>query len=178
MEFIRDLDCADPALRFEVLISVISRSTDVPTSDNPFVHLNAVYHEILFSIPPMHWGAAKLLLGLTVHEIDYLRLIRFRTLRGMSILFSPSRNTVYASVTRCRFALKIPDWKVAHKENLTFLHASFADYLKDSRSSADYYVRDVSDIEGVVALNLVELWKSCKVGLMHDRPTSRAVMSL
>jgi hypothetical protein len=161
MEFIRDLDCADPALRFEILISVISRSTDVPTSDNPFVHLDAVYREILSSIPPMHWGAAKLLLGLTVHEINGLRLQRFRTLRGMSILFSLSRNTVYASVTKCRSALKIPDWKVAHKENLTFLHASFADYLKDSSRSADFYVGEISDIERVVASNLVELWKSC-----------------
>jgi hypothetical protein len=161
MEFIRDPDCADPALRFEILISVISRSTDVPTSDNPFVHLDAVYHEILSSIPPTHWGAAKLLLGFTVYEIDYLRLQRFRTLRGMSILFSLSRNTVYASLTKCRSALKIPDWKVAHKENLTFLHASFADYLKDSRRSADYYVGDISDIERVVASNLVELWKQC-----------------
>jgi hypothetical protein len=161
MEFIRDPDCGDPTLRFEILISVISRSTDVPTNDNPFVNLDALYHEILSSIPPTYWRAAKLLLGLTAHEIDGLRLQRFRTLRGMSILFNLSRNKVYASVTKCRSALKIPDWKVAHKENLTFLHASFADYLKDSRRSVDYYVGDVSDIDRVVASNLVQLWKSC-----------------
>jgi hypothetical protein len=79
----------------------------------------------------------------------------------MSILFNLSRNTVYASLTKCRSALKIPDWKVAHKKNLTFLHASFSDYLKDSRRSGHFYVGDSDDIEGVVASKLVELWKKC-----------------
>jgi hypothetical protein len=86
MEFTRDPDCADPALRFEILISVISRSNAVPTKDNPFVHLDALYHEILSSIPPTHWGAAKLLLAFTVYEIDDLRLERFRALRGIGCI--------------------------------------------------------------------------------------------
>jgi hypothetical protein len=161
MEFIRDPDHADPALRFEILISVISRSTDAPTNDNPFVHLDALYHEILLSIPPTHWPTAKLLLAFNIHGIRKYPHRTFSTLRGMSLLFNLSRNTIYASLTKCRSTLKIPDWKVAHKENLTFLHASFADYLKDSLRSGDFYVGNFDDIEGVVAWKLVELWKKC-----------------
>ncbi|EKM77156.1 hypothetical protein AGABI1DRAFT_43853, partial [Agaricus bisporus var. burnettii JB137-S8] len=51
MQFIGDSHYADPVSRLEVLISVIDRSNAIPTKENPFVHLDALYKEILSSIP-------------------------------------------------------------------------------------------------------------------------------
>lgn len=50
---------------------------------------------------------------------------------------------------------------MAHKENLTFLHASFADYLKDSSRSGEFYVGYIRDVERVVAANFVEFLNKC-----------------
>ncbi|XP_006457021.1 hypothetical protein AGABI2DRAFT_79184, partial [Agaricus bisporus var. bisporus H97] len=51
MQFIRDPDYADPVSRLKVLLSIIDRSHAVPIKEKPFVHLDALYQEILSSIP-------------------------------------------------------------------------------------------------------------------------------
>ncbi|KAF7761248.1 hypothetical protein Agabi119p4_10657 [Agaricus bisporus var. burnettii] len=169
MQFIGDSHHADPVARLEVLVSVIDRSNAIPTKENPFVHLDALYKEILSSIPSTLWPTAKRLLGGAIHG----RHIRFgwhdtnlqpnfTTLRGMSILFGVAQNTVYASLDKSRSTLKIPDWKVAHKKPLTFLHASFSDYLKDSKRSGNFYVGSEGDVKKKVILRLLEIWhNSC-----------------
>ncbi|KAF7771817.1 hypothetical protein Agabi119p4_6128 [Agaricus bisporus var. burnettii] len=85
----------------------------------------------------------------------------FQTLRGTSILFGITRNAVYASLDKSRSALKIPDWKVAHKKPLTFFHASFADYLKDSSRSKDFHIGDEEDVKKKVISRLLEIWNKC-----------------
>jgi hypothetical protein len=166
MQFIRDSEHADPASRLEILLSVIDRSTAVPTKDNPFVHLDALYHEILSSIPSALWPAAKQLLSFTIHEqsmpiVPLYTLPNFHTLRGMSILFGLSRYTIYACLTKCRSTLKIPDWKVAHKQKLTFFHASFVDYLTDPSRSGDFTVASLYEVVRWVKLSLLEVWNKC-----------------
>lgn len=79
----------------------------------------------------------------------------------MSILFDVPRNVIYASLNKCRSTLKILDWKAAHKGQLTFLHASFADYLKDSSRSGNFYVGSVGDVEEDVALSSLGVWIKC-----------------
>ncbi|KAF7761324.1 hypothetical protein Agabi119p4_10733 [Agaricus bisporus var. burnettii] len=168
MQFIGDSHHADPMARLEALLSVIDRSNAFPTQENPFVHLDALYHEILSSIPTTVWPTTKQLLGVAIYggEIT-LGPIRndlganFLTLRGTSILFGITRNTVYASLDKSRSTLKIPDWKVAHKKPLTFLHASFSDYLKDSKRSRDFNVGSEEDVETEVILRLLEIWNRC-----------------
>ncbi|XP_006457012.1 hypothetical protein AGABI2DRAFT_122886 [Agaricus bisporus var. bisporus H97] len=168
MQFIGDSHHADPVARLEALISVIDRSNAFPTKDNPFVHLDALYHEILSSIPSRVWPTTKQLLGVAIYG-GHIRLGRFGynlrpnllTLRGMSILFGITRNTVYASLDKARSTLKISDWKVAHKKPLTFLHASFADYLKESSRSGDFHVGSEEDVKKEVILKLLEIWNKC-----------------
>ncbi|EKM77158.1 hypothetical protein AGABI1DRAFT_130575 [Agaricus bisporus var. burnettii JB137-S8] len=147
MQYVRDSYHTDPVSRLEVLLSVIDRSNATPTEENPFVHLDALYTEILSSIPSTLWETTKRLLGFALyggqikigifgHELQPNLL----TLRGVSILFGVTQNVVYASLDKCRSTLKIPGWKVAHKNQLTFFHASFADYLKNSTRSGSFYV--------------------------------------
>ncbi|KAF7761253.1 hypothetical protein Agabi119p4_10662 [Agaricus bisporus var. burnettii] len=137
MQFIGDSHHADPIARLEVLISVIERSNAVPTAENPFVHLDALYHEILSSIPSTMWPTAKRLLD------------------------------------KSRSTLKIPDWKVAHKKPLTFLHASFADYLKDSKRSEDFHVGSEVSVENETRWALLEIWTKYSVddiGMAYVEP--------
>jgi len=106
------------------------------------------------------------LLGFTIHgeQIGIIfpyTLKRFQTLRAMSILFSLSRHSIYACLTKCRSTLRIPDWKVAHKEKLTFLHASFSDYLEDPNRSGDFHVGTLESVQDGAVLNLIEIWKKC-----------------
>jgi hypothetical protein len=172
MQFIRDSNQADPVTRFEVLLSVIDRSSAVPTNDNPFVHLDALYHEILSAIPLTLWPAAKRLLGFTIHDLSIYRyedrFHTFQTLRGMSLLLDLSRHTVYACLIKCRSTLRIPDWKTAHKEKLTILHASFSDYLQDPDRSGKFHIGDQNSVEEGVQLKLLGIWTKCSG---HDIPT-------
>ncbi|KAF7761252.1 hypothetical protein Agabi119p4_10661 [Agaricus bisporus var. burnettii] len=168
MQFIRDPDYADPVSRLKVLLSIIDRSHAVPIKEKPFVHLDALYQEIISSIPPALWPMAKQILAFTIHW-DQIEITRFPltwwpnvgTLRGMSILLGMTPNRIYASFNKCRSTLKLPDWKVAHKARLMFLHASFADYLRDSSRSGNFYVGSVADVEADVMLSLLEIWNKC-----------------
>jgi hypothetical protein len=166
MQFIGDADHADPVSRFEVLLSVIDRSNAVPTQENPFVHLDALYHEIISSVPSAQWSTAKQLLCLAIHDdwfpsYGFYSPRNFKSLRGMSILLNLSRHTTYACLTKFRSTLKIPDWETAHKERLMILHASFADYLKEPNRSGNFHVGNPEAIEEGVELNLLEIWNEC-----------------
>jgi hypothetical protein len=164
MQFIRDLNHADPLSRLEFLISVIDRSNVAPTQENPFVHLDALYREILSSIPSNLWPTAKRLLSFAsgqgsfpgARPVDLLG-----TLRGMSILFGLSPHVIYTCVIKCHSTLRVPEWKAAHKEKLTIFHASFADFLKDSGRSGEFYVGSDEDADHDIVLSLLEVWNKC-----------------
>ncbi|EKM77454.1 hypothetical protein AGABI1DRAFT_107996 [Agaricus bisporus var. burnettii JB137-S8] len=169
MEFVRDSGHADPVSQFELLLSVIDRSNAVPTTENPFIHLDALYQEILSSIPSTLWRTTRQLLCFSIYygRIDIGSFVLFEllpnllTLRGMSIFFGVTQNVVYASLDKCRSILKIPDWKVAHKDRLTFLHASFSDYLKDSKRSGAFHVGNKEDAQQEVISSFLEVWNKC-----------------
>jgi hypothetical protein len=162
MHFIRDPDHGNPVSRLEVLLFVIDRSNAVPTRENPFVHLDALYHEIVSLIPSTLWPTAKQLLSLaTLDDQSSFVPANFKSLRGMTILLNLSRHTIYACLAKVRSTLKIPEWKVAHKEGLMFFHASFADYLKDPSRSRDFHVGNFEAIDEGAKLNLLEIWNKC-----------------
>ncbi|XP_006459638.1 hypothetical protein AGABI2DRAFT_116600 [Agaricus bisporus var. bisporus H97] len=181
MEFIRDPHHANPVSRLEVLLRVIDRSNVVPTNENPFVQLDALYSEILSSIPSTLWPTTKRLFGVAIYEgqiklgpYDNKLRSNILSLRGMSILLDVPRNSVYASLDKSRSTLKIPDWKVAHKQPLTFLHASFSDYLKDSSRSGDFYIGVEENAKENVGLRLLEIWSECSgddISMVSVKPT-------
>jgi hypothetical protein len=163
MQFIRDSYYSDPVSRLEFLLSVIDCSIAAPTNDNPFVYLDALYNEILSSIPSEQWSTTRQLLGFVIHwqHISYQIPERFKTLRAMSILFGFTRHVIFVCLSKCHSTLRIPDWKFAHKENLVFLHASFADYLTDPRRSQDFYVGGIENVEDDAILSFLNIWNEC-----------------
>jgi hypothetical protein len=167
MQFIKDPNHADPVSRLELLLSIIDHSEGTSTKENPFVHLDALYHEIVSSIPSNLRPTAKRVLGF-VSSGHYSLVLRNTgrgvSLRGMSILLGLTRHVIYTCVIKCHSTLGVPDWKVAHKEPLTILHASFIDYLRDTDRSGEFYVGSDEDVDIDFASRLFTIWDECSVG--------------
>jgi hypothetical protein len=167
MQFIRDPNYADPISRLKVLLSIIDRSNALPPTENPFVHLDALYHQILSSIPSNLWPMAKRLLGFVNrqgHIFNWFRANELGTLRGMSLLFGVSLHVIYTCLNKCQSTLRVPDWKVAHKEKLTILHASFADYLRNPTRSREFYLGSDEVVDDDVGSCLLTIWNKCNGG--------------
>jgi len=186
--FIIDPTQGDPVARLELLSSVIDRSNGaVPTSDNPFLQLDALYKEILSLIPSRLWPSTKRLLGYVTHA-EYINgppydlyVLRpsLQTLRGLALLFGLSPSAVSACLLKCHSTIRVPDWKDAHKETLTVLHASFADFLKDRDRSGNYYVGSATDVKDEVASLVFNIWNECSRGTgMYNPLVSCKVLTL
>jgi hypothetical protein len=164
MQFIIDANFADPVSRLKVLLSIIDHSGSLPMKENPFIHLDALYHQILSSIPPNLWLTTKRLLGFVNrqgHIFSCFRANELGTLRGMSLLFGLSPHVIYMCIIKFHSTLRVPDWNVAHKQPLGFLHGSFADYLKDSNRSGEFYIGSDQDVDDDIASSLLEIWNQC-----------------
>ncbi|XP_006457602.1 hypothetical protein AGABI2DRAFT_123454 [Agaricus bisporus var. bisporus H97] len=162
MQFIRDSDNADPVSQFETVLLVIDRSGAIPTKENPFVQLDALYREILSSISPKLWPTTKRLLGFLIcqQRLSFYIANRIRTLRGTSLLFGLTRSVMYPCLIKCHSTVRVPDWNVAHEVTLGILHASFADYLKDPSRSGDFHVNN-KDAKDDMLFRLLEVWNIC-----------------
>jgi hypothetical protein len=163
MQYIRDLEYADPASRLEVFLSCLDHPSAITARENPFMHLDALYHGILVSIPPAHWDTVKRLTRFMIHpEIAAIAVPRnFQTLRGVSILFGIAPHVIHVSTIKCHSVVKVPAWKVAHMERPVFFRASFTHYLKDSHRSGEFYVGSDKDADDDIVVSLLEVWDKC-----------------
>jgi hypothetical protein len=162
LRFIRDPDHFNPDSRLNLVLSVIDRSKGVPSAEQPFRNLDNLYTEILSRIPAGLLPITKLLLrlALSFRNDKFLGLStqsRSRTLRGMALILQLDLDTVHSALIKCISTLKIPLREEAHKMSLTFLHASFADYLMDAQRSGEFYI-DVAGVEDDVLLGYLNLW--------------------
>jgi hypothetical protein len=162
VRFIKDPDHFNPISRLDIVLSVIDRSKGVFSAEQPFRILDNLYTEILSRISLELLPTTKLLLGLALS----CRSDRFpglgaasksRTLRGMSVILKLELHQVYSALIKCISTLKIPPWEEADEEPLTFLHASFPDYLTDAERSGEFYI-DVLGMEDHVLLGYCALW--------------------
>jgi hypothetical protein len=162
LRFIRDPDHFNPVSRLNLVLSVIDRSKGVRSAEQPFRNLDNLYTEILSRIPAGLLPITKLLLrlALSFRNDNFFGLSaqsRSRTLRGMALILQLDLDTVHSALIKCISTLKIPLREKAHKMSLTFLHASFADYLMDAQRSGEFYI-DVAGVEDDVLLGYLDLW--------------------
>jgi hypothetical protein len=160
--FIKDPDHSSPISRLDIVLSAIDRSEGVSSAERPFRNLDNLYGEILSRISSKLLPTTKLLLGLALsfRSDGFLGLdpeSKSRTLRGMSAILQLKSHQVYSALVKCISTVKIPPWEEADKEPLTFLHASFPDYLTDAERSGEFYI-DVRGMEDEVVLGYLALW--------------------
>ncbi|KAF7760909.1 hypothetical protein Agabi119p4_10318 [Agaricus bisporus var. burnettii] len=163
VRFIRDPDYANPVQRLRVVLSVIDRSQGVSIEEWPFALLDALYTELLSSIPSGLLPITKLLMKVTLFfrnsEKPFVNsaFSKSWTLRGMAIILQLDHHTVYAALNKCFSTLDIPPWEFAHCSPIKFLHASFVDYLMDAKRSGDFHI-DLMGAEDDVLLVYLNLW--------------------
>jgi hypothetical protein len=75
----------------------------------------------------------------------------------MATILRLDHYTVYASLNKCYSMLRIPPWEQAHEKTLTFLHASFADFLMDPERSGDFTIT-VDGVEEEVLHFYLDYW--------------------
>jgi hypothetical protein len=166
VRFIKDPAHADPRSRLELVLSSIANSKGSATEENPFALLDNLYKAILSNIPLKMWQKTKLLLRLALSfriNDKFLGLSTYsnsRTLRGMAMILRMDRYTVYPSLEKCYSMLGIPTWEEAHKKTLTFLHASFADFLLDPERSGDFVIA-VDGVEEELLEFYLDSWHAC-----------------
>lgn len=154
--FIGDADYADPVSRLNLVLSIVDRF-DVPvTGDHPFAPLDELYTKVLKSIPPKVWNITKRVLGyvLCVRGVTISTEFEFRlqsdSFKAAAMILDLEETVVYASLHKLHSVLKIPHPNDTETSGVSFLHASFADYLTDPSRSNDFYIDLHQSIDYIV----------------------------
>ncbi len=161
--FMEDADYADPVSRLDLLLSIIDHLGVTVTDDHPFALLDALYTQILTSIPATVWQTTKRILGFILctqsdSTEDGLSYPLFsQTILGTSIIFDLKQSAVYGSLHKLHSVLKIPPSKRAHKSGASFFHSSFADYLTDPTRSKDFFIDRGESVDDITS-SLVKLY--------------------
>ncbi|KAF9440574.1 hypothetical protein P691DRAFT_780053, partial [Macrolepiota fuliginosa MF-IS2] len=138
--FIGDEDHADPESRLELVLSVIDNSEVKEPVDQLFATLDALYSHILLSVPQRSWPTAKLVLGHILCRKNLPEYVEMKDLKAFSKVYNIELNTIYASLHKLHSVLVIPPPEGTEWASVTFIHASFADYLGDSTRSGSYFI--------------------------------------
>lgn len=182
IRFMEDPNYADPVSRLDLIVSIIDRLDIKLIDDHPFALLDALYTQIFASIPSSVWCTTKRLLGFVIcarpnvrptgskvmsrgesssvlsgDGHSYFLNSESRTLMGASLIFGLELSVAYGSLHKLHSVLDIPDPKEAHESMITFLHASFGDYLVDRVRSKDFYI-DHGEVVDDIAHGLFELY--------------------
>jgi hypothetical protein len=162
IRFIKDPEYANPVQQLDLILSALDHVTVVSSDDQPlFSHLDALYTQILGSIPARSWLTTKRLFGfaLVLNRSEVKEFRKFRpssqSLRALSIIFGLRQDIIYSCLAKCYSMLAIPPWTDPY-DSFRFLHASFSDYLMDSTRSGPYYI-SISDAEDDFLLSCANL---------------------
>jgi len=170
VRYMEDSNYADPVSRLDLLVSVIDRLDVEVTDEHPFALLDALYNHIFALILPSVWRTTKRGLEFVIctqsgdSEGGLSYPLKSRSLLGASIILGLERSVIYGSLHKLHSVLEVPDPKDVHKSGVSFLHASFGDYLTDSTRSKDFYIdrgESVDDItRSLFKLYLAKPWDS------------------
>ncbi|KAF9442437.1 hypothetical protein P691DRAFT_789458 [Macrolepiota fuliginosa MF-IS2] len=138
--FIGDEDHADPESRLDIVLSVIDHSKVMESGDQPFATLDALYTHILLSTPQRSWPTAKLVLGHVLCRKHLPSYVDMKDPKAFSKVYNLELSTIYASLHKLHSVLVIPPLEEAEEAFVTFIHASFADYLGDSIRSESFFI--------------------------------------
>ncbi len=154
--FIGDGDYADPVSRLNLVLSVVDRFDVAVTGDHPFAPLDALYTKVLESIPSKVWNTTKRVLGyaLCVRGVTVSTEFEFRlqsdSIKAAAIVLEVEETVIYASLHKLHSVLKIPHPTDTVTSGVSFLHASFADFLTDSTRSNEFYIDLNQSIDDIV----------------------------
>lgn len=126
VRFMEDPNYADPVSRLNLIILIIDRLDIKLIDDHPFALLDALYTQILTSIPLSVWPTTKRLLGFAIcvrdlsgrhgdFGLSYPLRRGSHNLTGASIILGIELSVAYGSLHKLHSVLKIPDPTEAHE---------------------------------------------------------------
>lgn len=144
IRFIEDQSLADPVSQLDLMLAIIDKLPAAPEGQ-PFNLLDALYAQILATIPPISWRTAKRILGYTqyVRGAGNFCSFKAKTLVEVCNVLGIQQHVAYSALRRLHSVLVVPPLESADTTSVTFLHASFLDYLKNPSRSKEFHLNRV-----------------------------------
>lgn len=134
IRFIDDKDYGNPIDRLQKVLNVIDSVSAVEGRDNPFATLDALYTEIMSSVPrdilPITWALLAPMSDPDSRDFTFFILCNWLGL---------SQATAYGALRKLHAVLNIPLPDQAHKTLRPF-HTSFTDYLINPSRSGSFHL--------------------------------------
>lgn len=134
VRFIEDINYGNPVLKLQRVLDVID-SVQMEGQDNPFATLDALYMEIMSSVPPDLLPTLMMLLGSTLNPQTF----RYSFQMACNWL-KIGQADGYSVLQKLHAVLSIPSPQEASTKYLRTLHKSFADFLLDRSRSETFSI--------------------------------------
>lgn len=157
VRFMEDSHHADPVSRLNLILSVIDYLDVALIGEHPFALLDALYKRILEFVPPTLWPTTKRILGFFIcarprnnypdNKLSYP--LDCRSVVAASLILNIEQHVVYSSLYQLHSVLDIPRPNTALTSGVSFLHASFVDYLTDLSRSKNFYINRRESVDDI-----------------------------
>lgn len=144
IKFIDDPASGDPVSRFDRVFEVIHNFPLAGRGGerNPLAALDLLYTQILSDVPEDTLSTTKRILGYILLAYRGHEMLTYKPESFVSTanILGLTQNVAYGALQRLHSVLHVPKLECAAARNVTFLHASFADYLQDEARSQAFWV--------------------------------------
>lgn len=134
VKFVGDKVRSDPSGQLDICMKFLG-GAGAPLVINPLHALDLLYRQILSEIPAETLPTTFRILGFLV-LYSQVRL----TTRNLANFLCLDRTSLYRSLQGLHSVLQIPHSTEAHEVSIRFYHASFGDFLRDSRRSGNFSI--------------------------------------
>ncbi|KXN91409.1 hypothetical protein AN958_00671 [Leucoagaricus sp. SymC.cos] len=138
LNYVSDSAYANPVARLNSLVSFLERTGGAVGPSHPLISLDVLYTRILSEIPEGVYPTTQRILSYLVYS-PY----GFHWIESCQIFCNFLRldqNTFYIAFHRLHSVLNIPAPEHAIDKQISFHHASFADFLRDANRSGKFFV--------------------------------------
>lgn len=137
IRFIDDPDLGDPVGQLELVLATLGKLDSVATSENPLAALDAIYFQILSSIPTSALSTTKRILGHVLLQLQDRKTFGFVHTCN---LLNLKQNVAYSALHKLHSVVRVPSPELAASTGLHIYHASFSDYLLNRRRSQKFWI--------------------------------------
>ncbi|KXN80991.1 hypothetical protein AN958_06503 [Leucoagaricus sp. SymC.cos] len=160
--YISDPVYANPVQRFNHLVTFLERSQGV-VGPNPFTSLDMLYMRILSEIPENIVPITRRILSYLVFKPRFHWHVF--SCQIICNLLRLDQSTLYNALRRLHSVLYIPTPEDAMERQISFCHASFADFLRDPNRSGKFVIDEGKALVDI-AKNLL-FWHDLDARLFH-----------
>ncbi|KXN91413.1 hypothetical protein AN958_00675 [Leucoagaricus sp. SymC.cos] len=163
LNYISDSTYANPVARLNGLVSFLKRTGGTVGPSHPLISLDVLYMRILSEIPDDAFPTTRLILSYLLYRSRSYRYVD--SCQTLCNLLRLDQNTFYTALHKLHSVLNIPAPEHAMDKPISFHHASFADFLRDTNRSGKFFID-----EGKAYVDMVKtflIWHDLDARLFH-----------